>query len=438
MKTNILLFIICFWNNLTPTVCLGQKTDNYTLSISKKNKDAANIHVSCSFTVDFQSADSISLNFGGATEFSIDKLTIQESPKGLLKYEYRKDAKKLILYKSSSQKMNIRMDYDYTNLTSFFIYGKGDAEIWETSFGEYYYPYLPNTYINMFINSSVHKSMLLISSYPMVKDKRNNYSCQIKNMLTQSLSLAFINKKAYTKSTIDIPKTTSVYQIRNMQCNPIRYKELSELSSESIRYFSNIYKEEYISDLQNITSYPIFLFHNGEGFSNRYNIGFISASQEKFSTYPDIYPLIHEIGHRWLGEWSLLINDGQPGAYFLKESLNEFMTFMFIRNYLGEEIYKGLISQCKEKYQKIKNTINDVPLIEITVNNNNVIVYNKGPLILDYIAQKIGYDNLIERIALFYQLFARKQPLYYNDFIETLGKKYPEAGKELDTMIRNR
>lgn len=85
-----------------------------------------------------------------------------------------------------------------------------------------------------------------------------------------------------------------------------------------------------------------------------------------------------------------------------------------------------------------KDTINNVPLIEITVNNQNIVAYNKEPLTLDYIAQKIGYDNLIERIALFYQLFARKQPLCYNDFIETLGKKYPEAGNELDIMIKNK
>lgn len=257
-------------------------------------------------------------------------------------------------------------------------------------------------------------------------------------MLAQSLSFAFMNRKAYTQSTATIPDTVQIYQIRDMQCDTKRYNELLELTSKSIRYFSDIYKEEYVSEAQNIASYPIFLFHNGEGFSNRYNIGFISASQEKFSTYPDIYPLVHEIGHRWLGEWTLLINDGQPGAYFIKESLNEFMTFMFVRYYFGEKTYRTLIDRCQEKYSKIKNSANDTPLIDMTVNNNDIIVYYKGPLVLDSIAQKIGYDNLIKCIAQFYQQYTGKQHLRYIDFIDVLAKQYPEAGKELNIMVRGK
>lgn len=436
MKTNIFFLIIYFGNYLFPIVCLGQNLDNYILTIDKRGKDAACIHVNCSFTTDFQNADSVYVNFGGNAELSIENLIIQGDKS--FKYNYLKEDKKLVFYNSSSRKITISMDYDYTNLTSFFIYGKGDAELWETSYDEYYYPYIPNTDINISVNSSLPDSMLLIGSYPMVNDCSANYSCTINGMLAQSLSLAFINKKAYIQSIANIPEIVQIYQVRDMQCNIKRYNELLELASKCIRYFCDIYKEEYIYELQNITSYPIFLFHNGEGFSNRYNIGFISASQEKFSTYPNIYPLVHEIGHRWMGEWTLLISDGQVGAYFLKETLNEFMTFMFVRSYFGEDVYQDIINKCKEKYQSIKNSTNDIPLIDITKNNNNIIVYNKGPWILDCIARKIGYDNLIESIALFYQRYARTPSLCYNDFIELFAKQYPEAGNELDVMLRNK
>ncbi len=114
------------------------------------------------------------------------------------------------------------------------------------------------------------------------------------------------------------------------------------------------------------------------------------------------------------------------------------MNFMFIRSYLGKKTYQDLIDKCKEKYQNIKNSVNDIPLIDITKNNNNIIVYNKGPWVLDCIAQKIGYDNLIESIALFYQQFAGKYPLCYNDFIELLIKQYPKVGNELNVMVRNK
>lgn len=438
MRTNILFIIVCLGSSLLPTPCFGQKIDNYTLEFDKRYLSAANIHVNCSFTADFQDTDSISMNFGGNADFSIENLIIQSEEDTSLEYNYRKEDKKLILYSSTPRKSTINMNYDYTNLTSFFIYAKGDAELWETSYDEYYYPYIPNTYIKISVSALLPDSMLLVSSYPMTNDIPNTYSCEISNMLAQSLSLAFMNRKAYTQSTATIPDTVQIYQIRDMQCDTKRYNELLELTSKSIRYFSDIYKEEYVSEAQNIASYPIFLFHNGEGFSNRYNIGFISASQEKFSTYPDIYPLVHEIGHRWLGEWTLLINDGQPGAYFIKESLNEYMTFMFVRYYFGEKTYRTLIDRCQEKYSEIKNSANDTPLIDMTVNNNDIIVYYKGPLVLDSIAQKIGYDNLIKCIAQFYQQYTGKQHLSYKDFIDVLAKQYPEAGKELNIMVRGK
>lgn len=211
-----------------------------------------------------------------------------------------------------------------------------------------------------------------------------------------------------------------------MQCNKARHDELLELTQASVSYFSEIYGDSYLSAPRRISSYPIFLFHDGKGFSNRYNIGFISASQEKFSTYPNIYPLVHEIGHRWLGEWTLLIDDGEPGAYFIKESLNEFMTLMFLRHYYGEKLYRSLIEKYAQEYLQIKDTPQDEPFINIVENNNNIIVYNKGPLVLDWIAQEIGYENLTKTISQFYRENAGKYPLRYSDLIKLLNKTYPD------------
>lgn len=55
------------------------------------------------------------------------------------------------------------MDYNYTNLSSFFIYGEGDAELWETSYGEYFYPYVPNTYMDVDIEIETPDSRLNLS-----------------------------------------------------------------------------------------------------------------------------------------------------------------------------------------------------------------------------------------------------------------------------------
>ena len=323
------------------------------------------------------------------------------------------------------------MDYNYTNLYSFFIYGEGDAELWETSYGEYFYPYVPNTYMDVDIEIETPDSLSLICSYPLGP----NNSGTLKHILAQSLTLAFIRSMAYRQTDEYIPGKLSIYQIKEMVCSRERYDELLELTEAAIAFFGRVYGEDNISEERNITALPVYLFHNGKGFSNRYNIGFISASQEKFATKPDIYPLVHEIGHRWLGEWILLIDDGQPGAYFIKETLNEFMTLMFIRQVRGAKAYETQLDWCKSEYEKIKGTPQDEPLVDVVLNNNNTVVYRKGPLMLDRIAQEIGYDNLPEVISRFYRKYAGKHPLRYTDFINLVNKSHAGIGDRLNTLL---
>lgn len=426
MRTKILL-LLCL--NVFVSALSGQKISNYILNIEKRNDDAANLHFDCSFDIDFGLADSVCMNFGGDKDFSIDNLMVQEASG--LNFYYNSVQQRIVFLRSNKALATVEMNYDYTNLTSFFIYGKGNAELWETSYREYYYPYLPNTYMDMEVSVHIPDSLSFICAYSTNRSTREKYSCHLKNILAQSFVFAFLQKGAYTQTAASIPDTIEMYQINGMECTTERYNDFVTLVRSSLDYFSRKYGETYCSSSLNITNYPTFLFHNGEGFSNRYNLGFISASQEKFSTYPDIYPLIHEIGHRWLGEWTLLIDDGKPGAYFIKESLNEFMTLMFIREKIGIATYDTLMKRCKYEYQKIENTENDIPLIRVTNNNNNTLVYYKGPLILDSIAQKIGYDNLISIIVQFYHLYKCKYPINCYDFTDLLKTQFLEAGDEL-------
>lgn len=53
-------------------VTVAEDIKNYTLDISKVNQEASNLHVKCSFSLDFQDKDSVSMIFGGGQEFSKD------------------------------------------------------------------------------------------------------------------------------------------------------------------------------------------------------------------------------------------------------------------------------------------------------------------------------------------------------------------------------
>ena len=285
------------------------------------------------------------------------------------------------------------------------------------------------------LNVETPDSLSLICSYPLDSDDTMKYSGKFSRILSQSLTLAFIRDEAYQRTDEYIPGKLSIYQIKDMQCGKERYEELLALTEAAIVFFGGIYGEDYISAERKVTALPVFLFHNGEGFSNRYNIGFISASQEKLSTKPDIYPLMHEIGHRWLGEWTLLIDDGQPGAYFIKETLNEFMTLMFIRYVCGNAYYATQLDWCKAEYEKIKGTPQDEPVVNVVTNNNNTVIYRKGPLALIRIAEQIGYGELMSVISGFYKEYAGKYPLKYTDFINMVNESHAGVGDQLNFLL---
>lgn len=433
IMTRAIVFTFIMTITVLHAATAGEIRD-YSVIFSKTNQDAANLHVSCTFSLDFHDADSVAMNFGGGQEFSIDNLDINGNR---FEYEYNREAKRIVFRRTAERTVRVTMEYDYTNLSAFFIYGEGDAELWETSFGEYFYPYVPNTYMDVAIRTEAPDSLSVLCSYPLKTDGYTKCNGILQNILAQSITLAFIRNEAYRRTSAHLPDEISIYQIKGMECSEERYEELLELTKASIDFFSNVYGEDYISEERGVTSYPTFLFHNGKGFSNRYNIGFISASQEKFSTYPDIYPLVHEIGHRWLGEWTLLVDDGQPGAYFIKESLNEFMTLMFIRHYYGSQTYDRLLDMYMSEYSKIKGMPQDRAIVDVTVNNNNTVVYRKGPLALDRIAKEIGYDELMEIISGFYRGHAGKYPLKYADFINHVNESSAGIGDKLDSLLKD-
>ena len=432
MRTIIFITILLL---MTGHVAMAAEIKNYTLHISKINQEAANLHITCSFSLDFQNEDSISMNWGGGQDFSIENLKVDGDT---LEYEYNREAKNIVIRKKAKRSVHVTINYNYTNLSAFFIYGEGDTELWETSFGEHFYPYIPNKYMNVAINVETPDSLSFLCSYPLESSHATNYSGKLKHILSQSITLAFMRNNAYQQTTAYLPDKVSVYQIKDMQCGKKRYEELLQLTKASIVFFSKVYGEDYISDARNVTTFPIYLFHNGKGFSNRYNIGFISASQKKFSSYPDIYPLIHEIGHRWLGEWTLLIDDGELGAYFMKESLNEFMTLLFIRRFYGRQSYETQLDKCRSEYEKIKGTYQDVPIIDVVENNNNTVVYRKGPLVLDRIAKEIGYNEWIAIISRFYREYAGKYPLKYTDFINLVNESHAGIGDKLNLLLTSK
>lgn len=388
----------------------AQSSTDYKLVFDKTDVGSGAIKVRCDFTIDFNGRDSLILDFGGnLEEESVAELSIKSNK---VRYDFCPDKKTICFHKNKKDRMKVRMEYVFMNLTSVLMYGNSGAEIWEsfyTSSGEFYYPMDRGNIYSGRVRFIVPDSLEVVSS----ASKNPERWHKIKQMVP--LNFAFLDKTLYEKVSIDSERSFDVYQVIGEQADTTRISELKDLTTKAMKWFETKFGESFINPNLGTYTYPTFVFHEGNSSFNRYNMGFISASQKKFSTYPDIYPLIHEIGHRWFGEYTMFIESGEKGYAFIIETLNEFMTLMCIRDIIGVEEYECIIRKYREEWEKIKGTSLDIHPIEITEINNIPVTYRKGPVMLDEVARKVGYEKFVSSIVDYYKTHKGQREVEFHD-----------------------
>lgn len=68
---------------------------------------------------------------------------------------------------------------------------------------------------------------------------------------------------------------------------------------------------------------------------------------------------------------------------------------MFIRYVCGFAYYEPQPDWSMVKCEKSKEPPQDEPIVYVVSNNNNIVIYRKGPLVLVRIAEQIGYGELL-------------------------------------------
>ena len=394
----------------------AQCLSNYYLQFDKRDMGNGALKVQCAFTIDFAGQDSLVLDFGGNfEELAVAELMITPTD---VRYTFDPIAKQIAFYREEYDTLRVDMEYIFMNLTSVFMYNNKGAEVWEcicTDSGEFYYP------MHRGLPYSGEVKFLVPDALHVVAQGSLGATEGMKIDQCVPLNFVFLDRGLYEKCTMQGKYKCDVYQLKGQQADSDRYAELCQLTALAMQWFEAKYGDAYIDPAYGTHDYPAFVFHNGNASFNRYNLGFISASQEKFATAPDIYPLMHEIGHRWMGEYTMFIESGSRGYAFIIETLNEFMTLQCIREVVGIEAYEELIADYRTRWEKIKGTERDIHPVDVTENNNIPVIYRKGVVMLDSIAREVGYDEVIATIVKFYQEYKGKPNLRYEDF-EQLGE----------------
>lgn len=389
----------------------AQSVTDYRLLFDKCDMGSGALRVECAFTIDFAGQDSLKLDFGGNfEEMAVDELIVAPD---YIRYAFDPLAKRITFYRTGDDVVRVEMEYIFMNLTSVFMYNDKGAEVWEciyTDAAEFYYPMHRGMSYRGEVRFAVPHSMHVVSQGGSDATQWQSFDRCV------ALNFAFLGKLQYEMSTMQGNYHCDVYQLKGRQADEGRYNELCRLVELALQWFETEYGESYVCPQWGVHDYPAFVFHSGNASFNRYNMGFISASQEKFATYPDIYPLIHEIGHRWMGEYSMFIDSGTRGYAFVMETLNEFMTMQCIKDIEGVAVYDRLIEECRAAWKKIEGTERDVHPVDVVKNNNIPVTYRKGVVMLDSIARQVGYDKVRETIVRFYHECKGKPCLQYEDF----------------------
>lgn len=413
---------------------------DYRITFSKIDREPFNLQVDCAFMLYGGGDSTIRMHFGGAFDLSVDELQVTVVPDAA--WQYDADAKTLTFSLSGRQPHRVRMRYNYCNLTGALLYRECGCELWEPSFGEHFYPYRFGDRCMFDVRYVLPEGTVLVGGYPEQecsagngRGRRHRLSSP-GSLAAHSLVFALLDTARYRQSLHVLDgDTLRLWLMHEPGVPAARLEELHRLTLEATAFFETCFGP-YDDPASGIAGRPVYLFH-GNGYANRNNLNLISASQEKFATKPHLLPLVHEIGHRWLGEWTLLIPDGAEGAYFIKESLNEYMTLLFVRATAGGEVFRRLLeSDYREPVRALLGTPQDACLIDMRYNTNNMVVYAKGPLLLDRVASQMGYDRWIAFMRRFYATWRYRPGLTYDGFIDLLADEDPQAARQLDSLVR--
>ena len=142
------------------------------------------------------------------------------------------------------------------------------------------------------------------------------------------------------------------------------------------------------------------------------------------------------IAQQWIGA-GVFAKYGSPGFWFLSLSLPHYLRLMYLREAQGEESFLELLNEPLTKYKEFSGKENDIPIINVDSPNSRekgLILYGKGPFVLNKIYKAMGNENWLAFLQNLYESF-RGKILTYDEFEKQISR-YDEDGSIL-VLLKN-
>ena len=140
------------------------------------------------------------------------------------------------------------------------------------------------------------------------------------------------------------------------------------------------------------------------------------------------------IAQQWIGAGAFA-KYGDTGFWFLALSLPHYLRLMYLRQTQGEKSFLESLQEPLAKYKEFAGKENDIPIINIDSPDSrekSIILYGKGPFVLNRIENKMGNEKWLSFLQNLYKSY-RGEILTYTNF-EKYISKYDENGNILTLL----
>ncbi|MBL8809760.1 MAG: hypothetical protein JNM43_06245 [Planctomycetaceae bacterium] len=161
-------------------------------------------------------------------------------------------------------------------------------------------------------------------------------------------------------------------------------------------------------------------------------IGFIADIRDEDDIDMVFYVVAHEMAHQWWAHQVMGAN--MEGATLLSETLAQYSALMVMEKEYGRDMMRRFLRYEMDNYLRSRGAelLKERPLRRVEA-NQGYIHYRKGSVVMYYLKESIGEDNVNAALKTLVERFAYKEPPYptSTDLINALREKTPPENAAL-------
>ena len=175
-----------------------------------------------------------------------------------------------------------------------------------------------------------------------------------------------------------------------------------EYTTDSVRIFNTLFGHYPFSELDVVETYTV-----AGGIVYPGLIVIQSESWNANNSYLQ-FVAVHEVAHQW---WYSLVGNDQTRFPWVDESLTQYATLLYYGHVYGSNTQNAILSDFEDEWRTYAEAFGDQPLGQPVVDYMHHddayfhIIYQKGPLFFNTLADIYGQNNLVAALATYFSTY---------------------------------